>query len=338
MSPRVVLGAPLYGRVDYLPEALESLLAQSYRDMAVVAVDDASPDRTPEVLAAYADRDHRLRWERNPARIGMAANWRRAFALALALYPDAEYFAWASDHDVWHARWLEALVAELDRHPEAVLAYPRRVVIDGEGRAVGAPWSFETRGIADARARLRSAAWRMRAGDMVYGLFRVEALRRAGVFRPLLWPDRLLLAELTAEGRFHQVPEVLWTRRFASSETTRPTVRRQRRALYAGPPPPLARLPWWVGHGGSLVRTALVGPPGERSARMRFAARYLAVTAALMLATPLLRARNRVGRRLLAALPGLARPLGALERSAAARGRVLTLLPRAGSGPEGTIR
>jgi glycosyltransferase involved in cell wall biosynthesis len=277
MSPRVVIGAPLYGRAEYLPGALDSLLGQSFADFAILALDDASPDATSEVLADYGGRDPRLWWDRHARRIGMAANWRAVYEVAVARHPEAEYFAWASDHDLWDPRWLEALVAELDGHPGAVLAYPHGAVVDAAGRTVRGPRSFETRAVTDRRARLTRAAWGMRAGDMVYGLFRVGPVSRAGVFRPVLWPDRLLLVELTAEGPFHQVPELLWWRRFAPDTRVRSAASRQRQALYAGRAPLVARLPWWLGHVVALVRKALAGPASARTGGLAFAGRYLAV-------------------------------------------------------------
>jgi len=169
----------------------------------------------------------------------------------------------------------------------------------------------------------------MRAGDMVYGLFRVEPLRHAGVFRPVLWPDRLLLVELTSEGPFHQVPEVLWRRRFAPSESVRSAAARQRRALYAGPPPLAARLPWWLAHVLALVRRALAGPTSERAARLGFAGRYLVLVPPFELWRWGLRARNRAAARVIRAAPPLARALAALERRAASAGRPVKLLPAA---------
>ena len=62
---------------------------------------------------------------------------------------------------------------------------------------------------------------------MVYGLMRLDALQAAGIFRRVLRPDRLLMAELTLQRRFRQVPEVLWFRR--QSETA--SVERQRATL-----------------------------------------------------------------------------------------------------------
>jgi hypothetical protein len=125
---------------------------------------------------------------------------------------------------------------------------------------------------------------------------------------------------------------VLWRRRFAPSESVRSAAARQRRALYAGPPPLAARLPWWLGHVLALVRRALAGPAAERSARLGFAGRYLATVPPYELGRWGLRARNRAAARVIGAVPPLARVLAALERRAASAGRPLKLLPGAVAG------
>ena len=73
------------------------------------------------------------------------------------------------------------------------------------------------------------------SGNMVYGLIRVAALERTGIFRPVIFPDRLLMAELSIEGEIHQVNQELWFRR----QTAVSSVERQRRTLF-GPSVPLA--------------------------------------------------------------------------------------------------
>jgi hypothetical protein len=83
------------------------------------------------------------------------------------------------------------------------------------------------------------------AGDMVYGLMRLNALRKAGIFRRVLRPDRLLIAELTLHGSFRQVPEVLWFRR----ESNGTSVDRQRHSLVlAGEEPKWFAAPPWFQH------------------------------------------------------------------------------------------
>jgi len=318
----VALGGPLFNRADHLPQALESLLGQTFGDFVLVAVDDASTDATAEVLARFEARDPRLSFVSNPRRLGMTANWRRAYALALARAPEADYFAWVSDHDVWHPRWLEALVSELDAHPEAVLAYPLAVGIDGEGHVVRSAPAFDTASLERPATRLRAAAWGMHAGDMVYGLIRAPAVARAGGFRSVLWPDRLLLAELTREGPFRQVPELLWWRRFAAPADAA----RQRVTLFAGRAPLVARLPWPIAHVAVLLRAAARGEEPGRGSRARFAARYLAASAGAEVLRTVLRARNRAGA-WLAGRPGAATLLGAVEAAARAAGRPVKLRP-----------
>ena len=212
--PRVVIGVPLYNHADDLPEALESLLNQSCREFRLVCVDDQSTDGTADMVRRYAAQDDRIVYTRNPARLGMIDNWRRVFDLALEYAPEAEYFAWASDHDIWEPGWLTTLTEVLDRHPRVVLAYPRNRRIEPDGTLyTRRPWEFDTAGVDDWRVRFKRTMRHMSAGNMVYGLGRVDAIRRAGVFRRVLVPDRLLMMELALEGQFHQAPEVLWFRR-----------------------------------------------------------------------------------------------------------------------------
>ena len=247
---RVVIAAPLFDKAAYLPAAVESLLAQTYADFALLLIDDRSDDATEEIARGFAAADPRVEYHRNPRRLGMLGNTNRAFTLARERHPEAEFWALGSDHDIWDPRWLATMVALLDAHPEAVLAYPLTRRVDAEGRPLRAAWRFDTEGVADPRARLRRGLYRMVSGDMIYGLFRAAALDRTGFYAPVLAPDRLLLSELTLEGEFVQVPETLWDRRFAGLAS----LERQRRAFWPEGAPLRSRLPWWVAHSGRFGR------------------------------------------------------------------------------------
>jgi glycosyltransferase involved in cell wall biosynthesis len=251
--PRVIIGSPLYNHAKDFREAIESILGQTYSDFALVLVDDCSTDATPEIAREYAKLDSRVTYLANPQRLGLVDNARHAFAVARERHPDAEYFAWASDHDLWHPRWLQELVETLDRHPEVVLAYPlnRRIGPSGELLA-RKPWSFDTFGITDSWKRLNLSIIKMSAGNMVYGLYRVPLLARAGVYRRVLVPDRLLMTELAVYGQFKQVPEVLWFRRWYGRIFS---LGRQRKTFFPRGRPLYMYAPWWMSHGVSLFWT-----------------------------------------------------------------------------------
>jgi glycosyltransferase involved in cell wall biosynthesis len=249
---RVAVGATLFNKAAYFEDAVESLLAQTYRDFTLVLLDDASTDETPAIARRFADADDRVVFVRNEERVGMLENWRRAYYLAKEATPGLEYFAWGSDHDVWEPRFLERLVAELDSDPSIVLAYPRSTRIDDHGAVIREHrTTLDTVGIRSPLRRVFLASSQMVAGNIVYGLIRAEALEHAAVFRDVMYPDRLLVPELAVAGGFRFVPEQLWQRRF---EWRDDRASRQRRAFWPGVAPWHAWLPAWVTHAVVLLR------------------------------------------------------------------------------------
>jgi glycosyltransferase involved in cell wall biosynthesis len=270
-----------------LEEALQSLLAQTERDFALVLVDDCSGDDTVARARELAAGDDRVEIHVNAERLGLLRNTNRAYLLARERFPNAEYFALGSDHDRWNALWLESLVAALDGAREAVLAYPLVTRVDRYGTQLQKPWRFETRGIRDPRVRLRRALSGMVAGDMIYGLFRADALAAAGGLYPdLVYPDRFVLARLALNGEFIQESRPLWTRYIDAS----PSVARQRRTLWPAAAPAAAWLPWSLTHTYAAARLY-----GWRTALIE----WLPPTAAKQARSALLNAGYRVvGRRL----------------------------------------
>lgn len=243
MTAAVVVGVPTYNGADTVEEALLSLLNQKGPEFLLVVVDDASCDGTSDIVAALATADPRIRLVKNRKRLGMVANWNRVLAESLRQAPEARYFAWGSDHDVWRPGWLQALTAALDADPSAVLAYSLVARVNPD-ESVGGDWRFDTGGVASPLDRLGRTVRNGVAGDMIYGLFRADVPRDVGGYQRVIFPDRLLLARAALRGTFVQVPEVLWTRRMGALSTPE----RQRHTLFSGSAPWYLRLPWWVQH------------------------------------------------------------------------------------------
>jgi glycosyltransferase involved in cell wall biosynthesis len=245
---RAVFGMPAYNRPDQLARTLESLLSQTYRDFAIVITDDRPTPEVAAIVEAYLALGAPIVYEPNPVRLGMIGNWRRAFARSRELHPESEYFAWVSDHDTWHPRWLEALLGALDAAPGVVMAYPQslRVFPRRQRRVTNL---VDTLGEASREQRLLTAITAMTAGNGIYGLFRARALERAGVFWPVLLPDRQVLEALALLGTFQHVPEILWYREVAGAFS----YRRQRKMFFPGRPPAHTYLPAALQHCGALL-------------------------------------------------------------------------------------
>lgn len=56
---------PVYNTAPYLPQCLDSLVNQTYRDIEIICVNDGSTDNSPDILKAYAERDSRILSLRN---------------------------------------------------------------------------------------------------------------------------------------------------------------------------------------------------------------------------------------------------------------------------------
>jgi glycosyltransferase involved in cell wall biosynthesis len=109
---RVSVVIPTYNRGKVLTRAVDSVLAQRYRDWELIVVDDGSTDDTQQRLALYAER--RLRVIVRPENGGVAAARNAGIAAA-----EGELVAFLDSDDQWLPNALESLVAGIERGPAA---------------------------------------------------------------------------------------------------------------------------------------------------------------------------------------------------------------------------
>jgi glycosyltransferase involved in cell wall biosynthesis len=207
-APRVSIGFPVYNGEPYVEEALDSLLAQTFEDFEILISDNASTDHTEEICRAYAARDRRIRYVRQPLNRGGAWNFNMVFAMA-----SGSYFKWAAHDDLCLPVFLERCVEALDRLPTVVLSAPKTIIIDEHGEIVE---------YYDVPLRTNSPHANIRFLDLIRvyhgcyqgnGLIRVEALRQSPLIGTYAASDRVLLARLSLLGPFHEVPEYLFLSR-----------------------------------------------------------------------------------------------------------------------------
>jgi glycosyltransferase involved in cell wall biosynthesis len=207
-KPRLSIGLPVYNGEEYLPEALDALLAQSYDDFELIISDNASTDGTQEICLRYAALDPRVRYLRQPHNIGAAPNHNATLDAA-----HGELFKWAAHDDLYDRDLLARCVEVLDAHPDVVLASCYSAVIDADGtqRDVAVSYPRHTDS-PSAPERFRAQLFAL-GGDDDYGVIRTDVLRRIGPTGSYYHADRTFVAELTLHGRFHRVPEALYFRR-----------------------------------------------------------------------------------------------------------------------------
>ncbi len=117
---------PTYNYARYLPEAIDSVLMQEYRDFELIIIDDASSDGTADIISRYAAADKRVQASVNTRNAGMVNNWNRCLAQA-----SGEYIKFLFGDDRFESRHTLGTMAEvLDRHPDVSLVASARTIID----------------------------------------------------------------------------------------------------------------------------------------------------------------------------------------------------------------
>ena len=132
-----------YNYAGYLPEAIDSALAQDYANLEVLVVDDGSTDETPAVLAAYGDRIRVVRQDN----AGLNAATARGIAEARG-----ELVALLDADDAWHPEKVRRQVELFQRRPEVGLVFTDMETVDGDGRS-RTPSHFREHGMQPPRGR-----------------------------------------------------------------------------------------------------------------------------------------------------------------------------------------
>ena len=227
-QPRVSVGVPVFNGDNFLAEALDSVLAQTFGDFEVVISDNGSSDRTEEICRGYAERDPRVHYHRSDVNRGVYWNFKRALELG-----HGDYFMWLAHDDKLAPLFLERCVAALDADPGAVLSYPKAIDIDDKGNCLVYKEQNLNAGVARPNERFRELIRMEHNCEAIFGLVRMEALHKIRVFGGFADADRVMLSELALHGHYSQVPEFLFLHREHALRTTNvyPQSRFQRTAI-----------------------------------------------------------------------------------------------------------
>lgn len=220
---------PVHNGEDLLPETLDSILGQTFEDFEVVISDNASTDSTPEICREYAQRDGRIRYERNDTGIPVPRNFNRAFRLSRG-----QFFKWQAHDDLLGSLFLERCAEILETDPTTVLVgtHVGPIELDGSpvpydakagwfvtsyGERIPLPGSTDSLASPDRLKRFRGVLFDIHSitsSAFVFGLFRSDALAATPLFEGYIGAEKVLLGRLSLVGTFREVPEELFFRRY----------------------------------------------------------------------------------------------------------------------------
>jgi glycosyltransferase involved in cell wall biosynthesis len=132
-TPLVSVIVPNYRHAAYLPQRIESILAQTFQDFELILLDDRSPDHSREVLEGYRHHPRVSQLVYNEQNSGSAfRQWNKGVGLAQGRY------IWIAESDDWaEPTLLAVLVAKMAQSDDMALAFCQSYLADDQGTAKG---------------------------------------------------------------------------------------------------------------------------------------------------------------------------------------------------------
>lgn len=129
IHPIITVLMSVYNGERYLKEAIDSILTQTFTDFEFIIIDDASTDKTPEILNSY--HDNRIKIIRNDKNIGLTKSLNKGLEFSNGLY-----IARMDADDVSLPDRFMKEVAFLNTYPEIAVVGTASYIIDQEGNVI----------------------------------------------------------------------------------------------------------------------------------------------------------------------------------------------------------
>jgi glycosyltransferase involved in cell wall biosynthesis len=138
-QPTFTVVMPAYNHAEYVGEAIDSVVAQTFDDWELIVVDDGSTDDTAEVARTRAERDGRIKIV-SQANAGPAAARNNAIARS-----SGEWITFLDSDDVWYPRTLATYAKAVAAHPGQGFFHGRRDRLDAAGTVAATTGEFQDR-------------------------------------------------------------------------------------------------------------------------------------------------------------------------------------------------
>jgi glycosyltransferase involved in cell wall biosynthesis len=201
----VTIGMPVYNGAPHVEQAIRSLLDQTMGDFTMLISDNCSTDNTYEICERLALEDRRIRLLRQRTNIGAVRNFEQVLRLA-----SSPYFMWAAHDDLWEPRFLEVSLALLASAREAVACAAGVEVVDESGRHM---YTVLPAQVGDRDVLIRCRALRNSGWEMIYSLFRRNAIPEGLALPDIPNGDLAFVFRMALRGPFIATGQVLSTRR-----------------------------------------------------------------------------------------------------------------------------
>lgn len=123
-EPLVTIMMPTFNRAEFISDAIESVLHQTYQNWELIIFDNGSTDKTKQIVSKFLT-DKRIRYIRNEKNLGIPKS--RNVILRMS---NGDFVGHLDDDDVLHADAIETMMNEFLRSKSLDMAYSDYIMID----------------------------------------------------------------------------------------------------------------------------------------------------------------------------------------------------------------
>lgn len=214
-NPLISVITPTYNRANYLHEAIDSVLNQSYSNFEHLIIDDGSTDNTEELVACYLNSQKvRYFYQENQ---GQSVARNKGVTQA-----KGEFICFLDSDDRWKLHKLKASLAAFEQHPEVDVVYGDYEFIDQHGK------KLKLKNMPRYSGRISKELIKDNCVSMNTTMVRAKTVKAIGGFSShvKVADDYDLWLRLSAKSKFLYLPEVLADYRVMKNQISYDTKRR----------------------------------------------------------------------------------------------------------------
>ncbi len=209
-NPKISVIMPAYKAEKYIGEAIESILNQTFKDFELIIINDASPDKTLDIINSYTRNDPRIKVFSNEQNLYIAATRNRGIELA-----QGKYIVWQDADDIAYPERLAKLYNFMESNPEVGICGSFLEIFDEKNNR-------HVREYKTTDRDLRSSIFRYSPVSQPSAIIRKECFNKVGLYNLDMPPaeDIEMSFRIGELYEFANLPEPLIKYRLHSNSAT----------------------------------------------------------------------------------------------------------------------
>ncbi len=176
MDELVSVCIPAYNNEKDIRATVDSILGQTYSNIELVITDDASTDRTVEIIKSFSDP--RIKLFQNEKNLGMSGNWNHCIECA-----GGKYIKLVCADDILRAGSIEAELKAMQKDPEIVMTINDSIMVNRDMKNLGVFARYGKKGIIDGKVLAKkSLTFNNYFGMPCAVMFRKDIFEKVGGF------------------------------------------------------------------------------------------------------------------------------------------------------------